>query len=305
MSGNNLDQGIRANEAMLPDVQKTPADAKSSDAMLFNEYLCGGQELPHCGMDDPRPPMPVHKPGGTTNTHAEVVAATENSVRNFIDSGQPEFASSRYNFETETVQVLAETHLGTPGWQNLGDISPELAAGVSVNSNVLINERVSGQLPTGNGFSNAISSAVSSIASAIASPDNFDPSIPRGDAGRQPVGSDDTGVTAQQAGNDTVSQTNNAGSDGTREVLPLQSAPELTEEQTGTNASGGAIINITNPVAAKIHWRPVVRLRSLQRPIRRVEPYIPRTGRMGRSYSTSGRTAIPARLLTASNSQKP
>jgi len=146
MSGNSLDQGIRANEAPLPDVQKTPADAKSSDAMLF---------APARGSATPT--------SGAIRTHAEVVAATENRVRSFIDSGQAEFSTSasaedrynafmfsdtiRYNFETGTVQVLAETHLGVPGWQNLGDVSPELARGVTLDINVLINERVFGPLP--------------------------------------------------------------------------------------------------------------------------------------------------------------
>jgi len=48
----------------------------------------------------------------------------------------------RYNFETETVQVLTETHLGLDGWQNLADVSPELAQDVQDAITASMNQRL-------------------------------------------------------------------------------------------------------------------------------------------------------------------
>lgn len=152
MSGNSLDQGIRANEAATRDIQESPADAKSSDAMLFRQYLTGGNRTSDAAMrtsSASSSSVSSSSRGSGDEGSSDMMQFRlwqfENRVRIFIDSGQAEFPSSasaedrynafmfsdtiRYNFETETVQVLAESHVGGPGWQNLSDVSPELAQG--------------------------------------------------------------------------------------------------------------------------------------------------------------------------------
>jgi len=136
MSGNNLGQGIRADDAALPKVQDTPADAKSSDAMLFKEYLSGGGRTNDAAAR-------TNSGGSSSGDYLDEDSSdmgefrlwqSENSVREFIDSGQVEFPCSASAEDPET-------HLGIPGWQNLSDVSPELAQDVQGEISVSMNHR--------------------------------------------------------------------------------------------------------------------------------------------------------------------
>jgi len=226
MSGNSLDQGIRANEAVLPSKQHIPAEAKSSDAMLFREYLCGGPQLPGCEIDDPNPSTETP----AVKTPADAVTATEDRVSNFIESGQPEFASSvsgenRYNafMFSDTIRYNFE----------------------------LVNERVYGPLPQANGFADLVSSAAHFVAGTVANSNNVglaNPKTPELLANNDTVvGNNDAGVNAQQTGDGTVTQTNtNAGGDD-QIILEIPTAPEL-ELELISDPGDPPVINITNPV---------------------------------------------------------
>jgi len=229
MSGNHLDSGIRANDAKVPSSPETTADAKSSDAMLFKAYLSGGQELGHSASPNESSWGPVSAtPIDYEKPHAEVVAETENRVKHFIDSGQPEFASSasaedrynafmfsdtiRYSFETRSVQVLAESHVGGLGWQNLGDVSPELAAGVSLDINLLISERVHGPLPQATSVSGVVDPVMTPVSASGQQSDASGTASVTVDTQASPGnGVESTGVSALVGSTGENPQTSNGG----------------------------------------------------------------------------------------------
>jgi len=122
--------------------------------MLFRDYLSGGQKLPkNLDMSMGTGAVVDHNNfpdsflnDGSLKTH-DLVGTAEDAARELIDSGHPEYSgpvsdsdsynaymlsdNTRYNFETGTVQVLAQRVEGGIAWQNISDVSPELAAKVS------------------------------------------------------------------------------------------------------------------------------------------------------------------------------
>jgi len=243
MSGNTVDNGIRANDAVLNSLRETPTDASSSDSMLFKDYISGGQTLPKNIGLGAGSAADVDNYGSNTQI---LVSTAEDAARELIDSGHPEYSgpvsasdsfnafmlsdNTRYNFETGTVQVLAQRAEGGIAWQNIGHVSPELAGKVSNEIINLNNERL------------VIQNSIGATAGGSNSPSEASPGSPA----TSPVTNTPASIGGQQS-ESTETATATVDTQGPLETTEEESGfPPNTVTSMGTDENNNSTTGFTD-----------------------------------------------------------